>query len=56
MFEILVLVFLGIIAVSEAANVAMSIKDRYDYKKIWSYRHLPVRDDETEKNDPLPFE
>ena len=54
MIEVFTLIAVGIIAVCEVANVVMSIKDRYDFRKSWSYRHFP----ETQKSekDELPFE
>lgn len=52
--EVFTLIAVGIIAVCEVTNVVMSIKDRYDFQKSWSYRHFS----ETQKSekDELPFE
>ena len=54
MIDILLLVFVGIIAVGETINTVLNIKDRYDFKKSWSCRHFTVN--KSDKDDVLPFE
>ena len=53
MIDILLLVFVGVIAVGETINTVLNVKDRYDFKKSWSYRHFP--DNKSDKDDVLPF-
>ena len=54
MIDILLLMFVGVIAVGETINTVLNFKDRYDFKKSWGYRHFP--DNKSDKDDVLPFE